>query len=81
MSIDPKHLPTPLVWTIERIAFFSPIRDRGAVYTIQAIYVSAAVLWAIMIFGGGTDVWLWTSLAILMFVLYLNNSGRLAQAV
>jgi drug/metabolite transporter (DMT)-like permease len=70
------------MWTIERIAFFSLIRDRGAVYTIQAIYVStpAAVLWAIMIFGGGTDVWLWTSLAILMFALYLNNSGRLAKA-
>ena len=50
------------MWTIERIAFFSLIRDRGAVYTIQAIYVStpAAVLWAIVIFGGGTDIWLWT---------------------
>ena len=70
------------MWTIERIAFFSLIRDRGAVYTIQAIYVStpAAVLWAIMIFGGGTDVWLWTSLAILMVALWLNNSGRLAKS-
>jgi drug/metabolite transporter (DMT)-like permease len=69
------------MWTIERIAFFSLIRDRGAVYTIQAIYVStpAAVLWAIVIFGGGTDLWLWVSLAILMFALYLNNSGRLAK--
>jgi hypothetical protein len=39
------------------------------------------VLWAILIFGGGTDIWLWASLAILMFALYLNNSGRLAKPV
>jgi hypothetical protein len=67
-----------VMWVIERIAFFSLIRDRGAVYTIQAIYVStpAAVLWAILIFGGGADVWLWVSLIILMLALWLNNSGR-----
>jgi drug/metabolite transporter (DMT)-like permease len=70
------------MWVIERIAFFSLIRDRGAVYTIQAIYVStpAAVLWAIAIFGGGTDLWLWVSLAILMAAPWLNNSGRQATA-
>ena len=41
------------MWIIERIAFFTLIREKGAVYTIQAIYVStpAAVLWAILIFG------------------------------
>jgi drug/metabolite transporter (DMT)-like permease len=71
-----------LMWIIERIAFFTLIRDRGAVYTIQAIYVStpAAVLWAIAIFGGGADPWLWVSLAILMVALWLNNSGRAAIA-
>jgi drug/metabolite transporter (DMT)-like permease len=71
-------LVATVMWVIERIAFFSLIRDRGAVYTIQAIYVStpAAVLWAILIFGGGTDRWLWASLAILMLALWLNNSGR-----
>lgn len=50
----------------------------ASVYTIQAIYVStpAAVLWAILIFGGGADVWLWVGLIILMLALWLNNSGR-----
>ena len=77
-----RALIATVMWMIERIAFFSLIRDRGAVYTIQAIYVStpAAVLWAMLIFGGGTDLWLWTSLAILMVALWLNNSGRLAKA-
>jgi drug/metabolite transporter (DMT)-like permease len=67
-----------VMWVVERIAFFSLIRDRGAVYTIQAIYVStpAAVLWAIVLFGGGADIWLWLSLAILMVAMWLNNSGR-----
>jgi hypothetical protein len=67
-----------LMWVIERIAFFTLIRDRGAVYTIQAVYVAtpAAVLWAVAIFGGGTDIWLWVSLAILMWALWLNNSRR-----
>lgn len=65
-----------LMWIAERVAYFSLIRDKGAVYTIQAIYIAtpAAVIWAIMIFGGGTDIWLWVSLAILMVALWLNNS-------
>jgi drug/metabolite transporter (DMT)-like permease len=65
-----------VMWVVERVAFFTLIRDRGAVYTIQVIYVStpAAVLWGVMIFGGGTDMWLWISLAILMVAIYLNNS-------
>jgi len=72
-----------VMWVIERIAFFTLIRDRGAVYTIQAIYVStpAAVLWAVAIFGGGTDIWLWVSLAILMVALWLNNTRRATTPV
>ncbi len=67
-----------LLWIIERIAFFTLIREKGAVYTIQAIYVStpAAVLWAIVIFGKPADPWIWVSLAILMLALWLNNSKQ-----
>ncbi len=67
-----------LLWIIERIAFFTLIREKGAVYTIQAVYVStpAAVLWAIAIFGKAPDPWIWASLAILMVALWLNNSQR-----
>jgi drug/metabolite transporter (DMT)-like permease len=67
-----------VMWVIERIAFFTLIRDRGPVYTIQAIYVStpAAVIWAILFYGGGADPWLWASLAILMVALWLNNTAR-----
>jgi len=67
-----------ILWIIERIAFFTLIRERGAVYTIQAIYVStpAAVLWAILIFGKPANPWIWASLAILMLALWLNNSQR-----
>ena len=67
-----------ILWIIERIAFFTLIREKGAVYTIQAIYVStpAAVLWAILIFGKPADPWIWVSLAILMLALWLNNSKQ-----
>jgi drug/metabolite transporter (DMT)-like permease len=67
-----------LLWIIERIAFFTLIREKGAVYTIQAIYVStpAAVLWAILIFGRPSNPWIWVSLVILMVALWLNNSRR-----
>jgi drug/metabolite transporter (DMT)-like permease len=67
-----------LLWIVERIAFFTLIREKGAFYTIQAIYVStpAAVLWAIFIFGMPADPWIWVSLAILMVALWLNNSRR-----
>ena len=70
------------MWIVERIAFFTLIRDKGAVYTIQAVYVAtpAAVLWGILFFGGGADIWLWTSLALLMLALWLNNSNRAATA-
>ena len=66
-----------VMWIAERIAFFTLIRDTGAVYTIQAIYLAtpAAVIFAAIFFGGGSDIWLWLSLAILMLALWLNNSG------
>ena len=49
-----------LLWIIERIAFFTLIREKGAVYTSQVIYVStpAAVLWAIFIFQRPADLWI-----------------------
>ncbi|HTN96519.1 MAG TPA: hypothetical protein VL101_06050, partial [Nordella sp.] len=71
-------LAASALWIIERIAFFTLIREKGALYTIQAIYVStpAAVLWAIVIFGKPADPWIWVSLAILMGALWLNNSTQ-----
>ncbi|MBI3671841.1 MAG: DMT family transporter [Rhizobiales bacterium] len=70
-------LAATLMWIAERIAFFTLIRDKGAVYTIQAVYVAtpAAVIFAAVFYGGGSDPWLWLSLAILMVALWLNNSG------
>lgn len=70
-------LAAGIMWIIERIAFFTLIRDKGAVYTIQAVYIStpAAVIFGTIFYGGGADVWLWVSLAILMVALWLNNSG------
>jgi drug/metabolite transporter (DMT)-like permease len=72
-----------LMWIIERIAFFTLIRDKGAVYTIQAVYIStpAAVVFAILFYGGGADLWLWVSLAILMMALWLNNTGTSLKPV
>ncbi len=42
------------MWIVERIAFFTLIREKGAVFTVQAVYLStpAAVLVAILAFGG-----------------------------
>jgi drug/metabolite transporter (DMT)-like permease len=64
-----------VMWVAERISFFTLIREKGAAYTSQAVYLSspAAVLIAMAFFGGGSDIWLWLSLALVM--LYLNNSG------
>lgn len=69
------------IWIVERIAFFTLIRDKGAVYTIQAVYLAtpAAVIFAMIFFGGAADIWLWLSLAILMVALWLNNSGPAAR--
>jgi drug/metabolite transporter (DMT)-like permease len=68
-----------LMWVIERVAYFTLINEKGAVYTVQATYVStpAAVLIAGLYFGGVNDTWLWLSLALLMVALYLNNTGRI----
>jgi drug/metabolite transporter (DMT)-like permease len=65
-----------LMWVIERIVYFTLITQKGAVYTVQATYVStpAAVIISVLFFGGGTDVWLWLSLAVLMVALYFNNT-------
>lgn len=72
-------LPLVAMWVVERIAYFTLIRDKGAVYTVQATYVStpAAVIIAAVFFGGVQDKWLWVSLALLMVALYLNNTGRI----
>jgi drug/metabolite transporter (DMT)-like permease len=69
------------MWVIERIAYFTLIKEKGAVYTVQAVYVStpAAVIIASLFFGGGYDMWLWLSLAILMMALWLNNSDAIAK--
>ncbi len=74
-------LAVSLMWVMERVVYFTLITQRGAVYTIQATYVStpAAVIIAAVFFGGGTDVWLWVSLAILMVAIYLNNSGSASR--
>jgi len=68
------------MWTLERIAFFTLIQEKGAVFTVQAVYLStpAAVVIALA-FYGGADVWLFVSLAVLMGALYLNNTGSAAR--
>ncbi|MDE2385304.1 MAG: DMT family transporter [Alphaproteobacteria bacterium] len=65
-----------LMWVLERVTYFTLITQKGAVYTVQATYVStpAAVIIGALFFGGGTDIWLWISLLILMAALYFNNS-------
>jgi drug/metabolite transporter (DMT)-like permease len=67
-----------LMWVVERIVYFTLITQKGAVYTVQATYVStpAAVIIGALFFGGGTDYWLWVSLAVLMVALYFNNTGH-----
>ena len=70
-----------LTWVVERVVFFTLITERGAVFTAQSIYISTptAVVMSVVFFGGGTDIWLWVSLAILMGAVYLNNSGGAAK--
>jgi drug/metabolite transporter (DMT)-like permease len=65
------------LWTVERIAFFTLIQEKGAVFTVQAVYLStpAAVVIALAVYGGA-DVWLFVALAVLMGALYLNNTGK-----
>eukprot|EP01036_Dinobryon_divergens_P008077 gene8077-10785_t len=63
------------MWVGERIVYFTLIRDRGPVYTVQAIYISApaGVLYGITFFGEAPDLWLWISLALVILALWLNN--------
>ncbi len=70
-----------LTWVVERVVFFTLITERGAVFTAQSVYISTptAVVMSVVFFGGGTDIWLWVSLAILMGAVYLNNSGGAAK--
>lgn len=65
-----------LMWVVERVVYFALITQTGAVYTVQATYVStpAAVIIGALFFGGVTDYWLWISLAILMVALWFNNT-------
>jgi drug/metabolite transporter (DMT)-like permease len=74
-------LAATLMWVVERIAFFTLMRDKGPVYTVQAVYLAtpAAVIFAMVFFGGASDIWLWLSLAVLMVALYLNNTGTAAR--
>ena len=67
-----------LMWVVERIAYFTLVNEKGAVYTVQATYIStpASVIIAALFFGGGTDRGLWLSLSLLMIALVLNNIGR-----
>ena len=69
------------MWVLERVAFFTLIREKGATYTAQAVNLSApaAVIFAVIFFGGSSDIWLWVALSILMVALWLNNSGPAAR--
>jgi len=68
------------MWIMERIAYFTLIQEKGAVFTLQAVYLStpAAVVIALA-FYGGADLWIFVALAILMWALYLNNTGSAAR--
>ncbi len=70
-------LAITLMWVVERVVYFSLITEKGAVYTVQATYVStpASVIIGALFFGGVTDIWLWVSLGILMVALWFNNTG------
>jgi len=64
------------MWVLERVAYFTLIREKGAVYTVQAVYVStpAAVIFAMIFFGGSNDIWLWVSMLVLMAALSTPKS-------
>ena len=74
-------LAATVMWIVERIAFFTLMQEKGSVYTVQAVYLAtpAAVIFAMLFYGGAADRWIWVSLAILMAALYLNNSGTAAR--
>ena len=62
------------IWIVERIAYFTLIRDKGPVFTGQAVFIAtpAGVVWGILIFGAEATLWLWASLGLLMVALWLN---------
>jgi drug/metabolite transporter (DMT)-like permease len=76
-------LAVTMMWVVERVAYFILIRAKGAVYTVQATYVSTpvAVIISALLFGGVTDTWLWISLILLMVALWLNNTGAVTRSV
>ena len=59
------------LWLIERLAYFSLIRSIGPVRTVQAVYVSTpgSVLLVAGVFGEVIDLWMWVSLALVLFSL------------
>jgi drug/metabolite transporter (DMT)-like permease len=63
------------IWVVERIAYFTLIRDKGPVFTGQAVFIAtpAGVVWGILIFGEPANIWLWASLGFLMVALWLNT--------
>jgi len=65
-----------LMWVVERIVYYTLIRDKGPVYTAQAVYVAApaGVLYGIAFFQERPDIWLWISLLLILIALWLNNS-------
>lgn len=65
-----------LMWVVERLVYYTLIRDKGPVYTAQAIYVAApaGILYGIGLFQERPDVWLWVSLSLILLALWLNNS-------
>lgn len=70
------------IWIVERIAYFTLIRDKGPVFTGQAVFIAtpAGVVWGILIFGDAATVWLWASLALLMLALWLNAQRAAVRA-
>ncbi len=70
------------IWIVERIAYFTLIRDKGPVFTGQAVFIAtpAGVVWGILIFGDAATVWLWASLALLMVALWLNAQRAAVRA-
>ena len=64
-----------VLWLIERLAYFSLIKNVGPVRTVQAVYVAtpAGVLLAAWVFKEVIDIWMWISLALVLVSLWLNR--------
>jgi drug/metabolite transporter (DMT)-like permease len=64
-----------VLWLVERLAYFSLIKSVGPVRTVQAVYVAtpAGVLLAAWVFKEVIDIWMWISLALVLFSLWLNR--------